>query len=144
MRMGIRLATNCQARLWRLMKLWGGQSWLQPSFQAASPQQRFMRPRMIVVAGPPGSGKSALFPVHSFEIDYFNADDRSAQPNGGSYKEFRTRTAVNPEFEHFVEGHIQRGISFAIKTTLRSDITFIQMDRARFELHMLYVAVISA
>ena len=39
---------------------------------------------MIVVAGPPGSGKSALFPVHGFETDYFNADDRSAQLNGGS------------------------------------------------------------
>jgi hypothetical protein len=25
----------------------------------------FMRPRTIVVAGPPGSGKSVLFPVHS-------------------------------------------------------------------------------
>jgi len=32
------------------------------------------------------SGKSALFPVHSFEIDHFNADDRSAQLNGGSYQ----------------------------------------------------------
>ena len=40
--------------------------------------------------------------------------------------------------------NIRRGVSFAIETTLRSDITFRQMDQARvqgFELHMLYVAL---
>lgn len=52
--------------------------------------------------------------------------------------------AVNREFEQFVEDHIRRGISFAIETTLRSDITFHQMGRARvqgFEVYMLYVAL---
>jgi predicted ABC-type ATPase len=55
-----------------------------------------------------------------------------------------TRATVNREFEQFVEDHIRRGISFAIETTLRSDITFHQMDRARvqgFEVYMLYVAL---
>jgi len=46
---------------------------------------------MIVVAGPPGSGKSVLFPVHSFEIDYFNADDRSAQLNEAHTGVFRLK-----------------------------------------------------
>jgi hypothetical protein len=60
---------------------------------------------MIVVAGPPGSGKSILFPVHSFEVDYFNADDRSAQFNGGSYRgiSLETRAIVKREFEQFVK-----------------------------------------
>ncbi|MBL8231917.1 MAG: hypothetical protein JNL98_25690 [Bryobacterales bacterium] len=40
---------------------------------------------MIVIAGPPGSGKSTLFPVSSFGVDFFNADDRAAELNGGSY-----------------------------------------------------------
>jgi len=44
-----------------------------------------MSPRMIVVAGPPGSGKSSLFPVSGFGVPYFNADDRAAELNGGSY-----------------------------------------------------------
>jgi hypothetical protein len=40
---------------------------------------------MIGVAGPPGSGKSSIFPVSSFGIPYFKADDRAAELNGGSY-----------------------------------------------------------
>jgi Ni2+-binding GTPase involved in maturation of urease and hydrogenase len=34
------------------------------------------RPRMIVVAGPPGSGKTTYFPVTALGIDSFNIDDR--------------------------------------------------------------------
>ncbi len=30
------------------------------------------RPRMIVVAGPPGSGKTRYFPVTAFGVDAFN------------------------------------------------------------------------
>ena len=37
------------------------------------------RPRMIVVAGPPGSGKTRYFPVTAFGVDSFNIDDRCAQ-----------------------------------------------------------------
>ena len=44
-----------------------------------------MRPEMIVVAGPPGSGKSSIFPLSQFGTKYFNADDRAAELNGGSY-----------------------------------------------------------
>ncbi len=44
-----------------------------------------MIPKMIVVAGPPGSGKSTLYPVSSFGVSYFNADDRAAELNGGPY-----------------------------------------------------------
>jgi hypothetical protein len=37
------------------------------------------RPRMVVVAGPPGSGKTRYFPVAAFGVDAFNIDDRCAQ-----------------------------------------------------------------
>ena len=33
---------------------------------------------MIVVAGPPGSGKTTFFPVVAFGVDAFNIDDRCA------------------------------------------------------------------
>ena len=105
-----------------------------------------MRPRMVVVAGPPGSGKSAAFPVDSFGIDSFNADDRAAQLNNGSYQgiTMEIRAVVNREFERFVEDHIRERESFAIETTLRSDVTFRQADQARahgFEIHMRYLAL---
>ena len=44
-----------------------------------------MIPKMVEVAGPPGSGKSSLYPLSSFGIAHFNADDRAAELNGGSY-----------------------------------------------------------
>jgi len=40
---------------------------------------------MFVIAGPPASGKSTAFPVSGFGVDFFNADDRAAALNGGSY-----------------------------------------------------------
>jgi len=105
-----------------------------------------MRPRMIVVAGPPGSGKSIAFPVGSFGVDSFNADDRSAVLNNGSYQgiPLEIRAVVNKNFERFVEDHIRNHQSFAIETTLRSTVTFDQADRARaegFEVHMRYIAL---
>ena len=34
---------------------------------------------MLVIAGPPGSGKSSSFPLTAFGHDAFNIDDRCAQ-----------------------------------------------------------------
>ena len=61
------------------------------------------RPRMIVVAGPPGSGKTRYFPVTAFGIDAFNIDDRCAQILG-SYRAIPrdVRRAVAKECERFV------------------------------------------
>lgn len=83
---------------------------------------------MIVVAGPPGSGKSSIFPVSSFGVPYFNADDRAAELNRGSYAGIPKyiRDAVNGEFETFVLSCIESRTSFAIETTLRSGVTFDQ------------------
>lgn len=105
-----------------------------------------MPPRMIVVAGPPGSGKSSLYPLSSFGCAYFNADDRAAELNGGSYIAIPAgvRQVVNREFEAFVVGSIERCVTFAIETTLRSDITFEQARLAKqagFQVEMRYLAL---
>ena len=105
-----------------------------------------MIPRMIVVAGPPGSGKSTLYPVSSFGVTYFNADDRAAELNGGSYVNISNeiRKIVNREFEAFISGSIEKRIGFAIEPTLRSDVTFDQArvaKQAGFVIEMRYLAL---
>lgn len=105
-----------------------------------------MRPRMVIIAGPPDSEKSVAFPVSSFGIDYFNADGRADQINNAFYQgiPLEIRAAVNDEFERFVQEHIRQRKSFAMETTLRSDITFQASPQARaegFEIYMRYIAL---
>jgi len=99
---------------------------------------------MIVVAGPPGSGKTSSFPVTAFGVDGFNIDDRCAQILG-SYRAIprHVRRAVAKECERFVQRHIETGRSFAVETTLRTQaaIDQAQLARARgFATEMIFVA----
>ena len=101
---------------------------------------------MIVVAGPPGSGKSSLFPVAETGLDSFNADDRAAELNGGSYQNItpEMRTQVGKELARFIADHIHGRRSLAYETTLRTDITFRQANEARangFLTVLLFVAL---
>ncbi len=103
-------------------------------------------PIMRVVAGPPGAGKSVAFPVMKAGFDFFDADARAAELNGGSYLAIPQyiRSIVNTEFEAFIDDHIAKGCSFTFETTLRSAITFEQAKRARqagFYLLMTYVGL---
>jgi len=104
------------------------------------------RPEMFIVAGPPGGGKSAAFGLRAFAERIFNADDRAAELNGGSYRgiPMAIRTQVNGEFERFVQECIEARQPFAIETTLRSTITFEQAKLAKtagFRVTMIYVAL---
>jgi predicted ABC-type ATPase len=101
---------------------------------------------MFIAAGPPGGGKSSLFSASDFAGHVFNADDRAAELNAGSYQSIplSVRGVVNREFEEFVHANIRAGTSFALETTLRSTITFEQARLARengFRVSMWYVAL---
>ena len=102
------------------------------------------RPRMVVVAGPPGSGKTTYFPVGALGIDSFNIDDRCAQIQG-SYRAISrdVRRAVATECERFVLDHVDGRRSFAVETTLRTLAAVEQAGRARkqgFATELLFVA----
>lgn len=87
---------------------------------------------MVVVAGPPGSGKSTFFPIDALGVDAFSIDDRCAQIVG-SYRAIpiAVRKAVSHECERFVEEHIDRRQSFAVETTMRTLVSARQAERAR-------------
>jgi hypothetical protein len=67
---------------------------------------------------PPVSGKSTVFPVSGFGVEFFNADDLAAQLNGGSYRGIpqSIRARVNGLFESFVYDCIARRASFSRST----------------------------
>ena len=103
-------------------------------------------PRMFIVAGPPGGGKSSVFSLSNFADHVFNADDRAAELNVGSYESIplSVRAVVNREFKEFVHANIRARTSFALETTLRSMITFEQARLARgngFQVSMWYIAL---
>jgi predicted ABC-type ATPase len=101
---------------------------------------------MQVVAGPSGSGKSSLLPVAAAGIDHFNIDDRCAQLSQGTYVGIKPeiRARANAECEAFIAQHIESKTSFAVETTLRTDITFRQADSARANGFVLLMEYISA
>ena len=77
---------------------------------------------------------------------FFNADDRAAALNGGSYAGIsqQIRQQVNSDYEEFAIDHIDRREIFAIETTLRSRVTFEQARRARsagFRIEIRYLAL---
>jgi predicted ABC-type ATPase len=101
---------------------------------------------MFIVAGPPGGGKSSLFSMSAYAEQVFNADDRAAELNHGSYQgiPLSVREVVNREFEEFVNARIRAGTSFALETTLRGKITYEQAKVATengFRVSMWYVAL---
>ncbi len=102
---------------------------------------------MIVIAGPPGSGKTTAFPLDAMGIDAFNIDDRCAQLVG-SYQAIprEVRSAVASECEHFVLRHIDQHKSFAVETTLRTAASIRQAGLAAqrgFRTEMNFVATAS-
>ena len=100
---------------------------------------------MLVVGGPPGSGKSTIFPVRERGIDFFNADDIASALNQSCQKiPPAIRAEANRRLETFVSQHILRGQSFAFETTLRTHITFDQARAAHekgFEVRLIYLAL---
>lgn len=102
------------------------------------------RPVMLVVAGPSGSGKSVLYPVAASGYASFNVDDRCRDLHG-TYVGVPppVRLQAQRECEEFVAEHIAARTSFAVETTLRTDIAIRQAMQAKasgFRTHMIYVA----
>ena len=102
-------------------------------------------PRMIVIAGPSGSGKSTFFSVRDYGVAGFNVDDRCAELNQGSYRDIspEIRARAQRECQEFIEACTRDLRSFAVETTLRTDIAIQQAKRAKaagFQLKMAFVA----
>lgn len=114
-------------------------------------------PRMVIVAGPPGGGKSSVFSIFKLGLDAFSTDLRAATLLGQAknlgrplfqpakedvslYLDFRKQ--AGGELERFINDHIEQRASFAFETSLRPQ-TFEQArsaSRAGFFVGMTFVA----
>jgi predicted ABC-type ATPase len=96
---------------------------------------------MIFVAGPPGGGKSSALSIKQLGIDWFNADDRAAEPDAGAHHKISPaiRETVGRELERFILSHIEERRDLAFETTLRSAIAFEQTNLAHAN-GLVYVA----
>ena len=100
---------------------------------------------MIIVAGPPGGGKSSYRPARDFGLDWFNGDDRAAQLNAGSYQNIplHIRITSGQELQQFIDNHIEARRSFAFENALRTATGFQQIRLAKalgFRVLMDYLA----
>jgi predicted ABC-type ATPase len=102
-------------------------------------------PLMLIVAGPPGAGKSTFFAVSRTGVDSFNSDDYAAQLNAGSYLNIppRMREAAGKQLQQFIDTHIEQRRSFTFENALRTGTAFEQIRRAKargFRVLLDYVA----
>lgn len=104
-------------------------------------------PRMIVVAGPPGGGKSTQLGPDYFRnlsIPYFNIDDRCKEIHGSSKKiPKEVRQRANSELRESNRSHFERGVTFAFETTLKDPFAInqtVDARRAHFETVLYYIA----
>src|SRR5258706_12245401 len=81
---------------------------------------------MIIVAGPPGGGKSTHLSVKSWGVDWFNGDDRAAQLNASSYQNIpaHIRAASGQQLQQFIDSHIESRRSFVLKTPCEPTLAF--------------------
>lgn len=88
---------------------------------------------MFVVAGPAGAGKSTVFPLASFGVDLFSVDDRCAELNGDSYVGIsaEVRRRAGSECRAFIADHIAARVSFAVETTMRTEVALQQAVEAK-------------
>ena len=92
-------------------------------------------PRMIVVAGPPGGGKSTQLGPDYFlaqRIPYFNIDDRCKELHGSSKGiPVHIRNQANADLRQFCTANFTAQATFAYETTLRKPFAIEQSGLAR-------------
>jgi hypothetical protein len=86
-----------------------------------------------IVTGPLTSGKTASFPVAEFGVDSSKADQRAVRLNTGSFRGIsrEIRSHLSAELQKWILNHGSARKGFALKTTLRRQITFAQPQLTR-------------
>ncbi len=97
------------------------------------------KPRMTVLAGTNGAGKSTITKRMNHEIGEIIDLDQMVREQQSDY------ITVGKQVIRLVDHYIDSGTSFSIETTLSSQIIFKQIERAKssgFEIHAFFVGLL--
>lgn len=102
-----------------------------------------MAPRMFIVAGPPGAGKSTAFSASGFGVDFFNADDRAASARLARFTSEMRYLALRNFAAHVerIRMRADAGGHSAPESVLRSiyELSVRNLSRAIREMDYVYV-----
>jgi predicted ABC-type ATPase len=104
---------------------------------------RPFRPKMLVIAGPPASGKTGVSMAAREPLDSFDGDETADAGRGPDGEALRRAGSGSAAGHRFVRRHVAERRSFLVRTTLDTEVTLDQAALARcagFATQMVYIA----
>jgi predicted ABC-type ATPase len=102
-----------------------------------------VRPKMLVIAGPPASGRTGVSIAAREPLDSIDVGEAGGPADGPNGEPLRRAAAALAASQQFVRRHLAERRSFLVRTALDTGVTLDQATLARaagFATQMIYIA----